>query len=106
VVESSPTPVARLLDKGSAVEDDASETTPASTVRWHRRHHQQTNEQIRAMKKMSPELVIAALPLPFADTCLVSSRAHAQASLLNSMLDDTLHARCAEAAWHSDLESQ
>jgi hypothetical protein len=45
VVESSPTPVARLLDKGSTVEDNASETTPASVVRRHRRHHhQQTNE--------------------------------------------------------------
>jgi hypothetical protein len=31
-VESSPTPVAPLVDKGSAIEDDASETTPTSSV--------------------------------------------------------------------------
>ena len=31
-VESSPTPVAPLVDKGSAIEDDASKTTPASSV--------------------------------------------------------------------------
>jgi hypothetical protein len=36
-VESSPTPVARLVDKNTAIEENALETTPASTVR---RHHQ------------------------------------------------------------------
>jgi hypothetical protein len=36
-VESLPTPVARLADKNTALEDSALETTPASTVRRHRR---------------------------------------------------------------------
>jgi hypothetical protein len=42
-VESSPTPVARLVDKDT--EDNALETTLRSSVRRHRRHHhQQTDE--------------------------------------------------------------
>jgi hypothetical protein len=44
VVESSPTPVARLVDKNTAIEDNALETTPNSTVRRHRRHHHQQTE--------------------------------------------------------------
>src|SRR5260221_9848755 len=38
-VESSPTPVARLADKGAAIEDSVLET-PTSAIRRHRRHHQ------------------------------------------------------------------
>jgi Protein of unknown function (DUF4236) len=40
-VESSPTPVARLADKGTDAEDNALETTLTSSVRRHRRHHHQ-----------------------------------------------------------------
>jgi hypothetical protein len=39
-VQSSPTPVARLTDKGAAIEDSALETKPTSVIRRHRRHHQ------------------------------------------------------------------
>ncbi len=38
-VESSPTPVARLVDKNTALQDSASETTLTSSVHRHRRHH-------------------------------------------------------------------
>jgi hypothetical protein len=38
-VESSPTPVARLVDKSTAIETNSSETTVTSSVRRHRRHH-------------------------------------------------------------------
>jgi hypothetical protein len=40
-VESSPTPVARLVDKSTAIETNSSETTVTSSVRRHRRHHHQ-----------------------------------------------------------------
>jgi Protein of unknown function (DUF4236) len=40
-VESLPTPVARLADKNTAIEENALQTTPASSVRRHRRTHQQ-----------------------------------------------------------------
>jgi Protein of unknown function (DUF4236) len=40
-VESSPTPVARLVDKSTLIEANDLETTPAPTVRRHRRHRHQ-----------------------------------------------------------------
>jgi Protein of unknown function (DUF4236) len=43
-VESSPAPVAPLVDKSTTIEDSALETTLTSSVRRHRRHHHHQTE--------------------------------------------------------------